>query len=57
LVDLTGTDSKTGQPARLIAVMLPHGDNTWFYKLMGDGAAVENEKEGFMKFVQSVHYP
>jgi hypothetical protein len=57
LVDFTGTDARTGQPARLVAVALPHGDNTWFYKLSGDGAAVEAEKESFVKFVQTVHYP
>jgi len=57
LVDFTGTDGKTGLPGRLVAVMLRHGDNTWFYKLTGDGAAVESQKETFLKFVQSVRYP
>jgi hypothetical protein len=57
LVDFTGTDSRTGQPARLVAVMVPHGDNTWFYKLSGEGAVVGDQKESFVKFVQTVHYP
>jgi len=57
LVDFTGTEARTGRPGRLVAVMLRHGENTWFYKLTGDSASVEAEKERFMKFVQSVRYP
>ena len=57
LVDFTGTDARTTQPARLVAVMVPHGDKTWFYKLSGDGMAVEYQKESFVKFVQTVQYP
>jgi hypothetical protein len=41
----------------LVAVMVPHGDNTWFYKLSGEGPVVEEEKAGFVKFVQTVRYP
>ena len=55
VVDFTGTD-KTGQPSRLIAAIVPHGQSTWFYKLMGDGTVVEREKPGFIKFVQTVQY-
>jgi hypothetical protein len=57
LVDFTGTDAKTGGPGRLVAVIVPHGDNTWFYKLSGDNAAVESQKQAFEKFVQTVRYP
>jgi hypothetical protein len=57
LVDFAGRDPRTGQAARLVAVMVPHGDNTWFYKLSGDGPVVEEEKENFVKFVQTVRYP
>ena len=56
LVDFTGTDKNTGQPGRLIAVIVPHGQSTWFYKLMGDGAAVEGQKEAFMKFIKTAQY-
>jgi hypothetical protein len=40
-----GTDAKTGQPARLVAAIVPHGDKTWFYKLMGNGKVVGGQKE------------
>jgi hypothetical protein len=55
VVDFTGTD-KSGQPSRLVAAMVPHGEQTWFYKLMGEGSVVEKEKPGFVKFVQTVQY-
>jgi len=55
-VDLTGTDAKTGQPARLVGVSLPLNGQTWFYKLMGDATVVDHQKAAFLQFVQSVKY-
>ena len=57
LVDMNGTDGKTGKPARMIAATVPRKEKTWFYKLMGDEATVLQEKEAFTKFVQTVRYP
>ncbi len=57
LVDFTGTEAKTGQTGHLVAVIVPHGDNTWFYKLLGDDAVVKAQKDAFVKFVQTVQYP
>ena len=56
MVDLTGTDPKTGQKARLIGVILPQAGQTWFYKLMGDEQLVGQQKEAFVKFIQSAKY-
>ncbi len=56
VVDFTGTDSKTGQPARLVGAVVPQSGQTWFYKLMGDAKVVESQKDAFTKFVQSVKY-
>ena len=55
-IEMAGTDAKSGQAARLIGAMVPLGDRTWFYKLMGDGGIVEAQKAAFTKFVQSVKY-
>ncbi len=55
-VEMTGTDGKTGQPAKLVGVMLSRNDESWFYKLMGDSQVVETHKDEFLKFVQSVKY-
>ncbi len=57
VVDLNGTSTKTGQPARLIGVVLPMNGQTWFYKLMGDPGVVAAQKDTFVKFIQSAHYP
>jgi len=57
VVDLSGTDSKTGKPARLIGVVVPQNVQTWFYKLMGDPDIVAQQKDAFIQFVQSAKYP
>ena len=55
LVDFEGTDAKAGK--RMVAIIVPHGENTWFYKLLGDKALVTKEKDSFVNFVKSVQYP
>jgi hypothetical protein len=57
LVDMSGTDARTGQKARLIGAILPQGERTWFYKLMGDEQIAAREKQAFVKFVQTAKYP
>ncbi len=54
-VDMTGTDAN-GQPTRLVAAIVPMGDQTWFYKLMGDEKVVASQKDAFTKFVQTARY-
>jgi hypothetical protein len=57
IVDFTGTDSKTGKPARLVGAIVPQNGQTWFYKLMGDEQVVSQQKDAFIKFIQSAKYP
>lgn len=57
MVDFSGTDARTSQPARLIGVIVPAGAQTWFYKLMGDPDLVAQQKDAFIRFVQSAKYP
>jgi hypothetical protein len=57
MVDFTGTDAKTGKKARLVGVILPLAGQTWFYKLMGDETIVAQQKDAFIKFIQSARYP
>ena len=54
-VDIEGSGEKAGQ--RLVAVIVPHGDNTWFYKLLGEKTLVAKEKDSFVNFVKTVQYP
>jgi hypothetical protein len=56
IVDFTGTDSKTGKPARLVGAIVPQNGQTWFYKLMGDEQTVAQQKDAFIKFIQSANY-
>jgi len=53
LVDMSGTDGRTGQASRLVGAILPGPNATWFYKLMGEPQVVAREKDAFVKFVQS----
>ena len=55
LVEISGTAAKTGKPAKMLAAIVPHEGQTWFYKLMGDGEVVEAQKDDFQKFIQSAY--
>lgn len=55
-VEMSGTDAKSGQPARVVGALVPQAGQTWFYKLMGDPKVVESQKAAFTTFVQSAKY-
>jgi hypothetical protein len=57
LVDMTGTDPRSNQKARLVGAIVPQADRTWFYKLMGNEQLVAQQKDAFTKFVQTAKYP
>jgi hypothetical protein len=52
LLDVEGKNPD-GKPARLMAAIIPRDGNSVFYKLIGDVAAVAQEKDKFIKFVES----
>jgi hypothetical protein len=41
---------------RLLGAILPHGDSTWYFKLMGADSAVSEHKDEFDRFVDSVRF-
>jgi hypothetical protein len=49
LVDITAENNQR----RMIAVVLPRGKETWFFKLLGDEPAVAGAKDMFVNFVKS----
>ncbi len=57
LFDMTGTDKGTGEPVRMLAVIVPRDGRTWFYKMMGPAKLVGAEKENFEQFVKQAQFP
>jgi hypothetical protein len=52
-VVLVGDDME-GNPACTLGVIVPRGEQSWFFKLTGDVELGQREKPNFEKFVQSV---
>ena len=48
--------SLPGASQQIDAVIVPKGNQTWFFKAMGTPAAVQQETENFKSFVQSVQF-
>lgn len=56
LVDLTGP-ATAGHPAkRTVCAIVPHGDQTWFFKLSGMADVVSAQKDNFDQFVRSIRF-
>lgn len=53
LVDLQGTDAKTGNPSRMIAVTVSLPAETWFFKMTGPASLVEEKTAEFRSFVNN----
>jgi hypothetical protein len=45
------------RPQATLAAMVKRGEQMWFFKLKGDRAAVEGERDAFRKFLESVRFP
>ncbi len=52
IVDFAG--SANGTPTRVVGAIVPHGPETWFFKLMGPDALVAKEKPAFREFLNTV---
>jgi len=57
VVDITGVNPSSGQPARMVGVVLGLEGRTWFYKFTGDSNTVSDQKQTFLNFVKSAKYP
>jgi hypothetical protein len=44
------------EATRLLAAIIPHGDQTWFFKLVGPASQIDAHKEAFDQFLHSVHF-
>jgi hypothetical protein len=55
-VDLTGPAAGGQTPQRMLGVILPRGEQTWFLTLKGPADVVEKQKSTFEAFVKSVRF-
>lgn len=53
--DLVGPDRP--KPMRILGVIVPRGDHSWFVKMRGAPSAVAREKSNFEAFVRSLKLP
>ncbi len=55
-VDLIGPESAGPPPQRILGVILPRGEQTWFFTIKGPADLVEKQKAAFETFVKSVRF-
>ncbi|MCE9589533.1 MAG: hypothetical protein K8S99_03300 [Planctomycetes bacterium] len=56
LLDLTGPDTQPPDKQRMVVILLARGDQSWFFKMMGSGKLVSDEKARFEAFVRSIRF-
>lgn len=56
-VDMVGRSVESGDPARLLAAIVPRAEGTWFYKMLGNDALVAQQRQAFDQFVETARYP
>jgi hypothetical protein len=52
VVDFAGTAGD--KSTRILGAIVPHDTDTWFFKLMGPDALVENQKPAFLEFLHTI---
>lgn len=52
-VVLNGKDVRSGQPAKMLGIIIPVSSETWFFKMTGAADVVDSHKEEFLGFVRS----
>jgi hypothetical protein len=55
VVDFSGSNA-SNEPTRIVGIILPAGNHTWFFKMTGQDGAVNAHKDGLIKFVQSFKF-
>lgn len=49
-------EPQVATPSRLLGAIVPHDEQTWFFKLMGPEAPIAAQQERFTQFVSSIHF-
>ena len=55
LFEIAGAASDAG-PTNIITVTLVRDGTTWFFKMMGENSLVREEKDAFVRFLNSVRF-
>jgi hypothetical protein len=55
-VDLAGPESAGADRPRIVAAMLPHGGQIWFFKMIGPSDAVGKQVDAFKRWLGSIHF-
>ncbi len=45
-----------GTPQRLLGAVIPRGSQVWFFKVVGPAERLEEQKEGFVRFLSTVRF-
>ena len=56
LYDIAGTQPGSGDPQRILGVILHREDTAWFFKVTGEAGLVEASKPAFIAFLKSVSF-
>ena len=56
LYDVSGTNTSSGEPARILAVILRREGVAWFFKMTGDSQVVADQKPAFIEFLKSFQF-
>jgi hypothetical protein len=56
LINLTGTPEDAEQPLRTLVTLVAMADETWFIKMTGPEATVQNQAPAFQNLLASFHF-
>src|SRR5262245_42410122 len=56
-ISASPSKSKTPGQDRMLAAIVPHGENAWSFKLAGKATEVDKHAEAFETLVKSVTFP
>jgi hypothetical protein len=56
LMDASGVEEETGKSLRMVTIMAPRAEATWFFKLWGDASVVERESTNLVHLAQTTRF-
>jgi hypothetical protein len=50
-------DNRADKMQRLLVAVFPHGETTWFFRVLGPAPVIDAHKDEFERFIQTVRFP